>query len=260
MPEAVEQLQNLNLSEAEYHDFQNLFHSNQDLFYREVKKREDFRILFLYCFCRMACEVYPIYLEKKIPEQIYWDTFYDLTLWCENCHRASGQYGIEQYDWFFRHLDMKLFRLGRLEFEWMPSLWELKTDSAEIHQGDNIINIHIPQGEPLDAAACQASFQQAQSFFGNSYAYLCHSWLLYPGLKEILNPTSHILTFQQFFTLLQIDYDTREAEERIFDKVENNPAKYSGNTSLQRAAKKHLMSGKKLGNGLGIWNAVSAPR
>lgn len=252
MPEAVEQMQKLNLSEADYPHLQSLFHSNRDLFCSEIKQRENFRILFLYCYARMACEVYPLYHEQKIPERIYWDTFYDLTLWCENCYRLSGEYGIGQYDWFFLHLDLKLFRLGRLEFEILPSPWALQTDSVEIHPGNTIIHVHIPQGEPLDAAACQNAFKQAQCFWGHPYAYLCHSWLLYPGLQEILRPTSHILRFQKFFTLLQTDYDTREAEERIFDKVESNPRNYSENTSLQRAAKSYLLSGNRLGNGLGI--------
>lgn len=257
-PEAAQQLQRLPISEADYHSLRCLFHADPERFYREVKKREQFRLLFLYCFCRMACEIHEIYQKKKIPEQIYWDTFYDLTLWCENCNQMFGEYGIAQYDWFFRHLELTLFRLGRLEFELTPSLWALKTEFGEIHPGDPIISVHIPQGEPLSPAACQDSFAQAESFWDKPYPYLCHSWLLYPKLQEILKPSAHIIAFQKLFTCLQVDYDTPEAEERIFGKAESDPMRYAEHTSLQRAAKKYLLSGKPLGNGLGILNRSKA--
>lgn len=44
-----------------------------------------------------------------------------------------------------------------------------------------------------------------------------------------------------------------EAEQRIFGEVLSDPAGYSEKTGLQKAAKKFLMEGKKLGNGLGIY-------
>lgn len=253
MPEAVRQLEEQKITEEEYQKLREIFYRDLDLFYEEVKQRKDFRRVFLYCYSKMACEVYDRYCERGISRQIYRDTFYDLTLWCENCYKAYGEYGIAQYDWFSRHLNLRLFRLGRLQFERMQSLWDIQTRHGAIRRGDPVISVHIPQGERLDVAACRDSFEQAERFWGKSDGYLCHSWLLYPGLQKIMKPGSNILQFQKLFQIVAEDFETREAEERIFGEVEMNPEDYAEDTSLQRAAKKYLVSGGKLGSGLGIW-------
>lgn len=262
MPEAVEELRKVQITEEEYQRLRQVFWQNKEEFYEQVKRRKDFRQCFLYCFCRMGCETYERYQEQGIDRQIFWDTFYDITLWCENCWKEYGEYGINQYDWLCHHIELQLFRLGRLEFERIESLWEVHaaTDGGaenigvrrDIHKGDAVIMVHIPQGEKLDAQACIRSFQQAYDFWGREYPYLCHSWLLYPGLGDILGPESNILRFQRFFQVVQTDLMGREAEERIFTKVRENPADYPEDTGLQRAAKQYLMEGKKLGNGLGV--------
>lgn len=253
MPDAVRQLEKLEITEGEYEKLRELFLRDVNLFYEAVKKREDFRLVFLYCFSKMACEVYDRYCEQGISRRVYRDTFYDLTLWCENCYKAYGEYGIAQYDWFCRHLDMSLFRLGRLEFERIPSLWDIQTDEISVHKGDPVISVHIPQGEKLELDACLDSFLQAEQFWKEKQVYLCHSWLLYPGLKEIMKPESNILQFQTLFHIVAVDFEWREAEERIFGELETDPRSYAENTSLQRAARKYLLSGEKLGSGLGVW-------
>ena len=48
------------------------------------------------------------------------------------------------------------------------------------------------------------------------------------------------------------DFEEKEAEWRIFGRLEENPKKYPESTSLQKNAKRYLQSGKKLGNGLGL--------
>ena len=253
MPDAVRQLEKLEITEGEYEKLRELFLRDVNLFYEAVKKREDFRLVFLYCFSKMACEVYDRYCEQGISRRVYRDTFYDLTLWCENCYKAYGEYGIAQYDWFCRHLDMSLFRLGRLEFERIPSLWDIQTDEISVHKGDPVISVHIPQGEKLELDACLDSFRQAEQFWKEKQVYLCHSWLLYPGLKEIMKPGSNILQFQTLFHIVAVDFEGREAEERIFGELETDPRSYAEDTSLQRAARKYLLSGEKLGSGLGVW-------
>ena len=82
--------------------------------------------------------------------------------------------------------------------------------------------------------------------------YLCHSWLLYPKLKEVLSEKSNILQFQKYFQIVDVDFEEKEAEWRIFGRLEKNPKKYPESTTLQKNAKSYLQSGKKLGNGLGV--------
>ena len=117
MPEAVKEVEKLPISEEEYQKKRELFQRDKYSFYKLIRREKDFRIRFLYFFSRMACETYLNYKKRKISDKIYWDTFYALTLWCENSYREYKEYGIDQYDWFFRHIECKIFRLGRLEFE-----------------------------------------------------------------------------------------------------------------------------------------------
>lgn len=84
MPEASRAVMELQIPEEEYQKNRALFWRDKDGFYKEVLKEKDFRIRFLYYFSRMACEVYEEYRQRKIEEDVYWDIFYDLTLWCEN--------------------------------------------------------------------------------------------------------------------------------------------------------------------------------
>ena len=82
--------------------------------------------------------------------------------------------------------------------------------------------------------------------------YVCDSWLLEPELRTLLKEGSNILEFQKWFEIVSIDKNCRQAEERIFRKVQDNPADYSEETSLQKAAKRYLMDGGQLGCGIGI--------
>lgn len=145
-PEAAARAARLSISEEEYQKMRALFYNDKPRFYGEILCKEDFRIRFLYYYSRLACETYERYRALNISDRIFWDTFYDLTLWCENCRKEYGEYGINQYDWFFRHIECTIFRLGRLEFEKMDSQWELKGAEGAGY-GEAIINVHIPQGK-----------------------------------------------------------------------------------------------------------------
>lgn len=243
----------LHVSEAEYQSGKQLFWTEEECFYTWIKGKENFRLQFLYYFSRFACEMYERYIEKGIAETIYWDTFRDITHWCINCRNEFGEYGIDQYDWFFRHIKMTLFCLGRLEFEWLKSEWDFVHEGRRIQKGDPLIFIHIPQGKRLEISECRDSVRQAQRFWKKEYVYICHSWLLYPGLRKILKDGSNILEFQKLFDIIDIDYKEREAEWRIFTKLEEHPEDYPEQTSLQRMARQYLIQGGRLGNGFGVF-------
>lgn len=251
-PIAVEKLMSMRVSQEEYEEVKKLFFGDREGFYRLICARTDHRMFYLYFFCRLGCEAYERYRVKQIPETVYWDTFRDIALWCENCYIEFGEYGIDQYDWFFRHVELKIFRLGRLEFETMESEWDLCAGGISVKQGEPVISIHIPQGEKLNPQACRDSLKRGRKAFGSALPYICHSWLLYPGLKEILVTGSNILEFQKLFWLAEVDDTEREAEWRIFTRVREDVEAYPEVTSLQRAAKDYLRKGNRLGNGIGI--------
>lgn len=239
MPEAaVRRITQLDIPEEEYQQMNCLRREDYDIFCGKIKNKKDFRILFLYYFCRFACETYDDYKREQISEQIFFDTFSDLRHWCDNCYQEFGEYGIDEYTWFWRLFDQKIYKLGRLQFECSDA---------------SCIQVHIPQGEPLDWEACKVSFEKAYDWFGGELPYVCDSWLLFPGLKEILPGQSNIIIFQNHFDIQKINYEARDAERRIFSKVRENPKEYQEDTSLQRRAKEYLLAGKKLGTAYGIY-------
>lgn len=241
------------LKEEKYQQYKSLFKNEREVFFEEVRKQDNYRGLFLYLYLRFSCEAYEEYSFRGISTDIYFDTFSDITIWCDNCFRDFGEYGLEEYNWLWRHIELKIFRLGRLQFEPIAFDRTITVNNKRFRTGDLVLNVHIPQGEPLSYDACKKSFRLAKAFFrGIPPVFVCHSWLLYPGLKDILRPDTNILLFQKLFTVYDTEEDSREAEGRIFINVSETPQTYPENSSLQRNAKAYLVSGKKLGSGLGL--------
>ena len=242
-----------------------LYRKDHNMFFEEVLKKQESGLWFLWLYSNMACETYDRYMEQGISETIFSDTFQDIRFWCENSEREFGTMGLAVYEWFYRHIDMVLFRLGRLQFEIMEmehSVVSMKNEGEDfavlplkevrIEKGTNVINIHIPQGESLTWEGCEKSLETARDFWGSDKPYVCHSWLLYPGLDKVLSEKSNIREFRKHFRVLQNDYKEREAEWRVFGKVLKNVVDYPEETSLQRRVKEYLLSGKSLGNGWGV--------
>ena len=127
LPEAVHLLNELqesgHIGEEEYQENKLLYEKDRALFYEKILLEKDYRLVFLYYLCRMGAETYDAYEKRGISREIFRDTFYDLTFWCENCFLEYGEYGIDEYDWFFRHMKLTIFRLGRMQFEIMDSRW-----------------------------------------------------------------------------------------------------------------------------------------
>lgn len=239
-------------SEETYVSLKTLFQKDKEAFYTAVLKSERAHRYFLYYYCKMACETWEMYQAQRISEKIFWDTFSDFAIWCRTCLRQCGEYGLREYGWLFRHIEMTIFKLGRLQFEQMPSEWEFVWRGRTVSKGEPVISVHIPEGEPLNPEKCREAFRKSFAFWGTKLPYVCHSWLLGPQLRELLAPTSNILQFQQFFEVQAVDYIYREGESRIFLDLQDDPILYPEQTSLQRRAKAFLVDGGKLGNGLGI--------
>lgn len=254
LPEqAIGLVESIRCPKSEYTLMKEMFLHQKADFVNLVLQMKNAHALFLYYYCRFACDAYDLYQKQNISEDIYWSTFEDITVWCKSCFRKSGKYGIAQYDWLWRHVELKLFRLGRLQFEPIMAETDLKARQFTLKKGSTLLNVHIPEGEPLNEEAYESSFHKAIEFFGDSQYFVCHSWLLYPGLKELLPLESNIIRFQNRFEVIQIDYETREAEERIFPQLLQNPKAYPVTTKLQDAARAYLMAGHKLGSGMGIF-------
>lgn len=219
--------------------------------------------------CVIACceRTYGIYREKGIPDEIFYDTMSDITIWAENFKKKFGYPGFGAVDWICHHLNATLFRLGRLQFQLYRTRFPDYTErthirEAPIKQGKRCLYVHIPQGKKLDYEECVDSFRRSKEFFREFFpnykycGYICESWLLYPGNRAVLPPESNIMKFQSLWNIVSWDIDQSQAIERIFHpKCIGDIEFYPEDTSLRRAAKKWLLSGNVLGIGFGMIKA-----
>lgn len=56
------------------------------------------------------------YKELGISEDIFVDTLRDISTWVQNAYNLVGYYAIRNFSWIWRHLEAKLFRIGRLQY------------------------------------------------------------------------------------------------------------------------------------------------
>ena len=146
------------------------------------------------------------YHKKNIPEEILIDTVKDISIWTDIWSDIKNELFLGECDWLARHLSMKLFKLGRLQF----CMAKAETDIPErcVAEGDEIIEIHIPSVGPLKKPECEESINMAREFFKNYFpeynykCFTCHSWLLDETLDELLGETSNIVKFRKMFKIV----------------------------------------------------------
>lgn len=157
-------------------------------------------LYFLY-FCE---ETERKYKEKGIGEDILMDTLYDIVRWLDIWSGLKGELYLGELDWLSHHMQLKLFKLGRLQF-CFANHYEFK--KIGIKKGDNVIDTHIPAAGPLLEEECKKSFDFAREFFAKFYpeykydVFTCHSWLLGEDLIELLGSESNIIKFQKLFNI-----------------------------------------------------------
>ncbi|MFR5876201.1 MAG: acyltransferase domain-containing protein [Eubacterium sp.] len=195
------------------------------------------------------------YENRGISDDIFKATMQDIAVWCEN----NNNKGLRNYKWIENHLNCELFRIGRLQYQ----LYKCKNktfdyDFLPFDYGDNLIYIHIPQGEKLIYSDCVDSIYKAKNFFKKYFPefeyefFFSESWLLYDENYAFMDVSSNILQFQSMFNIVFSDTDDRQAIDRIFGRRRLIKSNYPENTTLQRNAKKYMLNGGKLGIGIGV--------
>ena len=178
------------------------------------------------------------YRKRGISDEIFLDTMGCFNRFVREHKESYGEYGFDRWWWTGRQLSMELFRIGALEYE--------------LAGGD--IAVHIPSDADLSAAALDRSFADARVFFkeklSESGDFVCTSWLLSPELKKLLPEDSKILGFQRRFALEGFE-ESEEYKVWLFKNPALPPENFPENTTLQRNAKAHILSGGKIGAGTG---------
>lgn len=207
------------------------------------------------CLEYMNTYTLPVYEKMNIPKEIFIDTMKDIGIWCENNHNK----GLKNYNWIKNHLNGELFKIGRLQYQF-ASCKNRMIDYTDLplNYGENVIYLHIPQGEKLLYPQCTKSLSMANEFFETYFSeynyryYFSESWLLYEGNKSFMNEKSNIIQFQSLFTIVHSSPIQQQGIERIFGKRMINKNNYPDDTSLRKSAKKFILNGGKLGTGVGI--------
>lgn len=195
-----------------------------------------------------------LYDERGISQEIFYDTMADIRVWCEN----NGNRGLKNYQWIGNHVHFTLFRLGRLQFQIYNCCTQgLDYTRLPFSRCEPVIYIHIPQGEKLDYEACRKSVEQAKEFFATYFPefeyryFFCESWLLFEKNPCFMKPDSNIVRFASLFDIAYSVEEDDQAIERIFGDRKERIEEYQEESALQRSAKAYMLSGNRLGVGVG---------
>ena len=210
-------------------------------------------LMFLY-FCE---DLQKKYANKGIEEKYLIDTLKDIVVWAKTHYAVHGCIGLSETSWLRRHLTMQLIKLGRLQF-CMASA-EHDIPDGRISEGENVLEVHICEGEKLDCDDCLKSFAEAKWFFAKyfpefSYRYFtCHSWLLDETLYQFLGENSNIIKFRSLFEIVRKE-ESYAILKYIFrwDVTKENLTDAVPKSSFAEKVKKYVLSGGVFYEALGI--------
>lgn len=188
------------------------------------------------------------YAQRNIPQNVLLDTLHDIVIWTNTHHQVHQTLGLSETDWLKRHLSFKLFKVGRLQYCISGS--EFDIPKLSLQKGAPIIEIHIPEGEPLLLEKCKNSIQNAGAFFQHYFPeytyeyYTCHSWLLDENLLSVIDKNSNIALFQTLFCLCQNDISDALLKYVFrWDATRENLSGFPAKSSLAQKIKKAIAEG-----------------
>ena len=202
-------------------------------------------IRILACMLRAALHTYEIYREKGIPEEIFIDTMKCFPRFIAETYQMTGAWCFDRYWWTTRQAGCHLFRIGALEYE------------IKHLEKDLVISIHIPSDASFSPLDVDTSLEEAKCFFARHYpaladgVYRCHSWLLDPQLRKMLDSNSNIIQFQNRFDIMDGGEAGNDFSQWVFHTGSMDYETYPENTSLQKNMKKHLLAGGVIRNAYG---------
>lgn len=231
------------------------------------KNPQKYALLLLSASLILAERVYEKYREKNIPDGIYYDTMTDIAIWAKTLKREENIDGIKNIGWIYNILSFKMFKIGRIQYQLYKSNFTVsrvpifKRHSLTVKNHKSVLNMHIPEGEPLELEKCRESVQRAKEFFVTYFpeyrydGFVCDSWLLDPNNQLFMNENGNIRKFCELFDITvrtkinHFDIVRRLWGKRIIRRSEVKD--FPENTDLQKRTKKYLLDGGKTGSGYG---------
>ena len=176
-------------------------------------------------------------LERGLPEDVLVSALSTLTGSC---------------NWSRCALDGRIFPLGRLQFELLPSPYTVELEGHRLEEGQTCISVHIPAAGSLDEETCEAAYDQARVFFDKYFGmnpcfFMCNSWMMHPWLSEDLPATSRVVQFQSKYTLVEARDNEQAIRSWVFGRTTVPLEELPEDNSLRRAAKARLLKGMPIG-------------
>lgn len=232
-------------------------HRAQNLF-PECDNKYMLSLLFwIHCIPRLEC----IYEENNISLDIFLDSMKDFSYKINECKDVHGLCGVF-VDWFFLFFDLKLFELGRLQYEVASFEGTNYTiGNYRLNKGDVVYSCHIPSGGKFTADDCMDSFAKAYEFFSEQLTddilpVVCETWLFYPPYVEKIFPKgSNISNFIGMFDIISHTSTGKDFEDgwRIFHReYDGTTETLPKDTSLQRNFISYIEDGGDFGHGYGV--------
>ena len=227
----------------------------------ELSGISEYAILFI-IYAEMSFHMREIYDHKGIDRKIWYDSVRDLSFKNRECKNVKGEWGLFT-DWFQGFLKLRLFALGRLQYQADPfnaSDEPLTRHGILIEPGKTTaLSIHIPSDGRLLPEDVLASLKTAYDFhkalhIDGKIVFQCSSWLLYPKMLDFMTPGSNLSKFIGCFELLSSDTDPEFRNcWRLFDRDYSEGSKaLPRDTTLRRQYAEWLDAGNLPGWGRGI--------
>ena len=207
----------------------------------------------LLSFLFMCESVERKYREMGIDEKILVDTLSDIVIWTKIWTEVKGELHLGELEWLKSHMKAELFRIGSLEYRAAKS--EFPCLELGLEKGDNIVEIHIPNGADISESGVSESLSLAKEFFGKYFSEYCfshftfHSWMMDKELSRLLKPESNILKFQRLFVRVESETTEDYAGLRYafkWNTTKMNLSSQKSRSSFAENMKNHVLSGGKL--------------
>ncbi len=252
---------------SEFSEIVNRYGSENFDFLKTIEDTENLALKYDVCkygaymllFICMTPKLHKRYIEMGIDDTIFYDTIMDLRYKLEECRLIHGKCGTFVPRWYKGFFEMRIFALGRLQFEINHTWFECMVNGVVIPKGTKVLSVHIPRtGTKLEHSLVLDSYKKAEQFFKKEFnkniIFICNSWLLDPWNRTVLDDRSNLAQFYDDFTIVETGkYNDYSEVWRLFDCLyDGNPDTLPNNTSLRRAYIDRIKSGMPICYATGV--------
>lgn len=198
-----------------------------------------------------------VYRPDGADRQMYLDTVGMLSRFVRECRQMYGKICFDRSTWVWRIMCGRIYRIGSLEFE--RKTMETAVPQAELAAGTPVLSVHIPSDADLSEVSLQQTYARARSFFARLEPdmplrpLVCDSWMLAPGLRDLLPPDSGILRFAQDYVLYGENPEDTSPYRWVFHSPDGKLDHFPTQTTLQKNLLAYYRSGRNLGSAAGIF-------